>query len=41
MDNKNIIANLKFNDSQMKEIQLGLDDGLDVSVYDDPKFDCM
>ena len=30
---------MEFNDDQMEEIQRGLDAGVDVSVYADPKFD--
>lgn len=38
MDNKDIIKNLKFNYSQMQEIRQGLEKGLDISQYADPKF---
>lgn len=38
MDNRETLANSKFNFMQMDEIRLGLKCGLDVSIYADPKF---
>ena len=39
MDNRDIITKLEFNDLQLKQIQLGLKEDLDISKYADPKFD--
>lgn len=41
MDNRDIITKLEFNDLQLKQIQLGLKEDLDISKYADPKFDSL
>ena len=36
----NILKDKRFDSDQMEQIRLGLESGVDISLYADPKFNC-